>query len=75
MTPEERKDVAKDIAGIVARGYDMHVEAHGPNDSNAVRNSDGKSYVVNTSISGAVSYIVRDGEIFIIAVNGTGVSA
>jgi hypothetical protein len=75
MTPQERKDTAKSIAGIVARGYDMHVEAHGPDGSHAIRNSDGGSYLINNRIDGACSYLVRNGEIFEVTVTGTGVSA
>lgn len=73
MNPHERKSVAADIAGIVARGYDMHVDAHGPDDSHAIRDSTGSKYHVDQRADCSVSYIVRDGEIFEIAVTGTGV--
>ncbi len=75
MTPQERMKTAKDLAGILARGYDLHVEAHGPDSSHAIRNSSSGQYHIDPRLGGSVSYIVRDGEIFEVVVNGTGVSA
>ena len=69
MTPQEREQTAADLAGILARGYDLHVQAHGPDGSRAVRTEGGNRYqVVQTMAGGAISFIERDGEQFAVNV-------
>ncbi len=69
MTPEERQQTASDLAGILARGYDVHVQAHGPAGSAAVRTPDGVAYqVAETMAGGAISFIDRGGERFAVNV-------
>lgn len=69
MTPQEREQTAADLAGILARGYDQHVEAHGPDGSYAKRTENGSRYeVVQTMNGGAISFVQRDGEMFAVNV-------
>jgi hypothetical protein len=68
MTTQQREQTAADIAGILARGYDLHIEAHGPDGSRAVRTEDGHSYEVTQTADGATSYVERDGVRFAVTV-------
>jgi hypothetical protein len=69
MTPAEREQTAGDLAGILARGYDLHVAAHGPDGSFAVRTPDGSRYqVAEDGAHGAISFIERGGERFAVNV-------
>ena len=70
MDKRERDQAARDVAGILARGFDVHVEAHGPDGSHAIRTENGERYeVAETMIGGAVSFVEYRGERF--AVNVT----
>ena len=60
----DRTKTAAELAGILARGYDLHVQAHGPDGSYAVRTEDGRSYLND----GATSYVERDGGRFAVTV-------
>jgi hypothetical protein len=69
MTPDEREQTAADLAGILARGYDWHVHAHGPDGSYAVRTADGRRYeITQTAAGGAAGFIERGGERFTVTV-------
>lgn len=69
MTPQEREKTAADLAGILARGYDLHIKAHGPDGSYAVRTEDGSRYeVAQTMAGGAISFVERGGERFAVNV-------
>ena len=69
MTPQEREQAAADVAGILARGYDLHVRDHGPDGSCAVRTGPGDRYeVARTMTGGAISFIERGGERFAVIV-------
>ncbi len=69
MTPEERRQTCRDLAGILARGYDLHAEAHGPHGAHAVRTPDGSRYEVEqTRIGGGVSFVERGDERFAVHV-------
>lgn len=74
MADLQQQETCRDIAGILARGYDMHVHDHGPSGSAALRTPDGSRYeVIDGSITtkkslGAVSFVDRDGERFAINV-------
>lgn len=60
---------AAGLAGILARGYDYHVQAHGPDGSHAVRTGDGSRYeVAETMAGGAISFIEHQGERFAVNV-------
>lgn len=73
MTPGEREQTCRDLAGILGRGYDLHVQAHGPDGSAAVRTPDGDSYeVAQTMAGGAISFIERGGERFAVNVIALG---
>jgi hypothetical protein len=67
-TTADRMKTAADLAGILARGYDQHIAAHGPDGSYAVRTEDGGRYEVTETAAGATSYVERDGERFAVAV-------
>jgi len=67
-TTADRMKTAADLAGILARGYDLHVQAHGPDGSFAVRTEDGSRYEVTESGTGATSYVERDGCRFAVTV-------
>lgn len=65
MNAAQRAETCRDIAGICARGYDMHVQDHGPDGTAAVRTEDGSRYeVAETMIGGAMAFIDRGGERF-----------
>jgi hypothetical protein len=68
MTPQEREKTAADIAGILARGYDLHIRDHGPDGSHAIRTEAGDRYEVVQTADGAVSFIERGGERFAVNV-------
>lgn len=69
MTREERKQAATDLAGILALGYDRHVEAHGPGSSFAIRTSDGGHYKVTGTVGpGAMSFVEYQGERYAVKV-------
>lgn len=69
MTPDERKQTTRDLAGILARSYDLHVRDHGPDGSAAVRDEDGTRYLVaETMAGGAISFVERGGERFAVNV-------
>lgn len=64
-----RQQAALTAAGILARGYDEHVRAHGPDGNFAVRTDDGSKYDTAPVLSGgAVSFIVIDGEVYAVNV-------
>jgi hypothetical protein len=68
MTPEDRMKTAADLAGILARGYDWHIEVHGPDSNHAIRASKGDRYEVVQTDGGATSFILCDGERFAVSV-------
>ena len=67
-TKTDRQQTAADLAGILARGYDLHIQARGPDGSYAVRTEDGDRYEVEQTSAGATSFIERDGERFAVNV-------
>lgn len=69
MTPQERKEAAADLAGILARGFDLHIDAHGPDGSHAIRNPGEDRYeVAETMAGGAISFVHYQGENFAVNV-------
>jgi hypothetical protein len=66
MTTEK---TAADLAGILARGFDLHVQAHGPDGSHALRTASDDRYDVRPTATGATSFVEYDGQRF--AVNVT----
>jgi hypothetical protein len=69
MTPAERQQAAEALAGILARGYDLHIRAHGLDGDRAVRDQEGGRYLVaRTMAGGAVSFVERGGERFAVVV-------
>lgn len=62
-------EICRALAGILARGYDEHIRAHGPDGSAALRTPDGSGYEIGeTMIGGAVIFIDRGGERFAVNV-------
>jgi hypothetical protein len=66
MTDDNRRDVA----GILARGFDDHVETHGPDGSYAVR--DGRLYEVTERDGASVARVFYEGRYYSVTVTDDG---
>lgn len=65
----ERTQDTTDLAGILARGFELDVEDHGPDGSYASRREDGERYlVVATKQGGAASFVVYRGQRYMVNV-------